>query len=175
LCYFRIKYWKEKFLDEATIFLETGEGKKVMGESDFSISKNDPFQPSDFILASEIKDLKKAKEVLEKIKKDENYEITEKKFDGYEYYEVLLKKEGEKEEYLKLKKTYHTLLGGNWILSSSEDYMKDSIKRKKALEKIGALFEKNPPKSLLDDEQYQKTVKEIKANQKNKLVFSMLE
>jgi len=152
-------------------FLETGEEKKVMRESDFSISKNDPLQPSDFILASEIKDLKKAKEVLEKIKEDENYGITEKNFDGYKYYEVLLKKEGEKEEYLKLKKTYQTILGGNWIISSSEDYIKDSIERKKALEKIGALFEKNPPKSLLDDEQYQKTAKEIEANQKNKLAF----
>lgn len=119
-------------------FSKTGEEKKVMGESsekDFSISKDDPLQSSDFILASEIKDLKKVKEVLEKIKKDENYEIVEKKFDGYKYYEINLKKGEEKEKYLKLKKTYHIISGGNWVFSSNEEYIKDSIKRKKSLER----------------------------------------
>jgi len=110
----------------------------VLGEA--PKSKEDGL-PLDIVFASEIQDLKQAKETLEKIKTSSDQELEEKKHEGFTYYKISIREqEDEKEEmksfsskFIPLEVTYHALLGGNWVITSQEGAMQSIIERRHAL------------------------------------------
>ncbi len=120
-------------------------------------------EPVDLIIGANIKSLKDAKRVLEKLKSDRNkYEVSEIKFEGYTYYKITQKSQ-EQEEYSQLltsiKDTYHALIGQNWIMATNENDLKEMISARKAdhvMSKI-AFWKKNKGSmtKLSDDRSYE--------------------
>ena len=113
---------------------------KVLGmTSDFYTSTapiaEEKQEPVDFIIGAEIKSLKDAKRVLEKLKNDKNkYEVLENKFKGYAYYKITQKPQNSEERensLASIESTYHSLIGQNWIMATSESDLKEMISARK--------------------------------------------
>ena len=139
----------------------------VLGESD---AKKQSAQV-DFIVASEIKNIKKAKDVLAKLQKDNRYEVTAKSDKGYAYYELKLKDASDSSSsYVNYIVTYHAMLGSNWVFTSSEDYMKQMIGLKKEQQFLSGLFSKNKIASLENDADFQKVDKELGDKSDSRLI-----
>lgn len=100
----------------------------------YSVGDDQPsIDPLDFIMGAQIKDLKEAKRVLEKISADsDNYEVKEIKYQGYIYFKVEnLKYENKDDQIFDISTTYHALVGGNWIMGTDEEDVKEMIMRRK--------------------------------------------
>jgi hypothetical protein len=122
-----------------------------------------PKKPLDFILGAQIKDLKKAKEVLDKIKKNTGkYEIEEKNFEKFNYVKLTPKNVEEKvSNYVNIKETYHAIIGGNWIATSDENALKEMLEHKLAYHSLFKITQKEKPKSLALNEDYQKVIRNL--------------
>ncbi len=158
-------------------------GPRVLGETIDNLAKiampaessGNPVKSLDFIAASEIKDLKKAKEVLEKMKKDNKYEINERKFGGFSYFQVKAKNtenQSDAGKYFKVQETFNAILGKNWIMASREDDIKDIIRRTKENLSISGLFSKKSHSSLAEDADYQRVIDNLnKVGEENLLTL----
>jgi hypothetical protein len=130
-----------------------GNNQKVLG-----VDKNSEIKQLDYIIASEVSDLKKAKEVVDKIKKDTNkYEYSELNFQGHAYYKIKIKDNPSIAvgKLINFKETFNALLGSNWIMSSNESFVKDAIARQNQNLFLGS-FSKEKIPSLSDDKNYEK-------------------
>jgi hypothetical protein len=133
---------------------ESESGSKVLGEE-----KNSEIKQLDYIIASEVKDLKKAKEVMDKIKNNkEKYEYTELNFKGYAYYKIKIKDDSSiaSGKLISFEETFNAMLGSNWIVSSNESFIKDAIKRQNQNMIVSSIFSKEKVLSLTDDKNYEK-------------------
>jgi len=127
---------------EAGLLAQAGEtvqddGSKVLGLTTdyYTVSKELPnIDPLDFILGAKIKDLKEAKRVLEKISSDKvNYKVQQAKHSGYVYYKVEnLNCKSQEGQILDVCLTYHALVGGNWIMGTNEEDVKQIIDQRKS-------------------------------------------
>lgn len=151
---------------ESLAALSDNKDKVVLGERD---DKKRPAQ-LDFIVASEIKDVKKAKDVLLKLQKDDRYKVTIKSNDGYSYYELSLKDDNSSPSYINYAVTYHAMLGSNWVFTSNENYMKEVIGLRKKQQIFSSLFSKGKIASLENDTDFQKVDKELNDKSDRRLV-----
>lgn len=133
---------------------------------------SEPLIPLDFIMASDIKDEKKALEILEKLKSDSNYETEIRKFNGYEYIRIKIKniENVEQGSYLNYIETFHMVLGGNWLMTSREDYLKEAIDRRKEQSLLNIFSEKKIG-SLAEDESFKKVFSEITEDAQDGMMF----
>lgn len=121
--------------------------------------KKSDIKQLDYIITSEISNLKKAGEVMEKIKKDtEKYEYSELNFDGRPYYKIKIKNNTsvDIEKFINFQETYNALLGSNWVVSSNESFIKDAIKRQKQNLIVDSIFSDEDIFSLSDDKNFKK-------------------
>lgn len=153
----------------------TGAGKiKVLGlTSDFYTNsmalEEVESEPVDFIIGAEIKSLKEARRVLEKLKADKSkYEISEMKFKGYLYYKLTQKgdgTEGEANKLVNIKDTYHALIGQNWIMATKEADLKEMLSARKSDHLLSKLAfwkkQENPMITLSNNESYNTTKKNL--------------
>lgn len=131
---------------------------RVMGENTVQS------KPLDLMMASEIKDLDKAKQVMEKIKSGNKYAVSELSYNGYTYYKMTLKSGGDSDtkELVNYVDTYHALLGNNWIIASNEQELKVAIDRRKSSHYLGFLTNSGNRSEVLSslsgDADYQKSI-----------------
>jgi hypothetical protein len=119
-------------------------------------------EPVDFIIGAEIKSLKEAKRVLEKLRADKSkYEISEMKFEGYSYYKLTQKGDGtqnDADQLVNIKDTYHALVGHNWIMATKEADLKEMLSARKANHFFSRMTfwkkQKETMVSLADDKNY---------------------
>jgi hypothetical protein len=133
---------------------ENGSNSKVLGEE-----KNSDTKQLDYIIASEVSDMKKAMDVVNKIKKNiDKYEYTELNFQRYTYYKIKIKDNPSiaSGKIINFKETFNALLGNNWIISSNESLIKEAIKRQNQNLIMGSVFSKEKVLSLADDKNYEK-------------------
>lgn len=139
----------------ASLGLDGDKGdSKVLGTE-----KNSEIKQLDYIIASEVNDLKKASEVMDKIKKDTSkYEYTELNFEGHAYYKIKIKDSPSLDvgKFINFQETFNAMLGSNWVVSSSESFIKDAIKRQNQNLVIGSLFSGETVPSLSDDKNFEK-------------------
>lgn len=118
--------------------------------------------PMDFIVAAEIINKGKAKEVLEKLQKDNRYAVTTKTESGYTYYELKAQEVSEADpSYINYAVTYHVLLGSNWVFASREDYLKQAIAATKKQQIFSGFFSKTSVSSLKDNQDFQKVSSDL--------------
>lgn len=146
---------------------------KVLGlTSDFyaeGMSENEKkAEPVDFVIGAGVKSLRKAKQVLEKIKGDTaKYDVSEVKFKGYTYYKVTrkLSEEDLNELLSSVKDTYHALIGHNWVMATNEADLKEMISARKENHTLSKLaFWKKPEinmKNLASDGNYNVIKKDL--------------
>jgi hypothetical protein len=118
----------------------------------------------DFITASNIKDLKKAREALDKMKKDGKYEISQLRYKGFSYFKAKAKEsagQNPESEPFKFEETYHAILGKNWVVASREEDIKNIISRTKENLTISGMLSKNSQSSLSDDGDWKKVIENI--------------
>lgn len=134
-----------------------GSGTAVLGDSQ---SKTEPI-PLDFIIAAPIIDKQKAKEALDKMKKNGRYKLTAKKSDGYDYYELKAEDDGSDDaaKYVNYSTTYHALLGSNWVAASREDFLKQMIAEAKKQQLLS--FSHPSPDTLESDADFQRVDQEL--------------
>lgn len=160
---------------------QISEENKVLGMTTdyYAMGSEEVFEmdPIDFIIASPIKDLREAKRVLGKIKSDkEAYETQEKKLEGYTYFEIKkLNYQRDKTIPFDVNKTYHALIGGNWVMSTAEGYLQEMITERKsnhAFSSFKGPFKKETKKMVtLSENQYFKNVlKEIKGKDEKNIL-----
>ncbi|MEF3691696.1 MAG: DUF3352 domain-containing protein [Candidatus Moraniibacteriota bacterium] len=156
-----------KAIDKNIIKDEDFSGGMVMG------AEEEPLIPLDFIMASDIRDKKKALEVIEKLKNDEKYETETRKFKGYEYIRIKIKNVENPEEgsYLNYIETFHIVLGGNWFMTSKEDYLKEAVERCKKQGIIKGLFSGDSTGTLFEDESYKKVLAELRESDEQGMMF----
>lgn len=135
--------------------------------------EEEPLIPLDFIMASDIRDKKKALEVIEKLKNDEKYETESRKFKGYEYIRIKIKNVENSEEgsYLNYIETFHIVLGGNWFMTSKEDYLKEAINRRKEQGIFKNIFSADSAETLAEDESYEKVLSELRESDEEGMMF----
>ncbi|NCA94358.1 MAG: DUF3352 domain-containing protein, partial [Sphingobacteriia bacterium] len=135
--------------------------------------EEEPLIPLDFIMASDIRDKKKALEVIEKLKNDEKYETESRKFKGYEYIRIKIKNVENSEEgsYLNYIETFHIVLGGNWFMTSKEDYLKEAINRRKEQWVFKNIFSGDSAETLAGDESYEKVLSELRESDEEGIMF----
>jgi hypothetical protein len=136
-----------------------------------------PATPINFIIASEIKDLKKAKEVLTKMKQDKKYGIAENNYLGYAYYKVSAPeadKKNESDPYFNYTDTFHALLGTNWVMASSEADLKNMIAKEDKENSLGNILSKKAEASLVTDSNYQKISQSLNKKDEEGLYFAYL-
>ncbi len=123
------------FLAQSEISQSKDESKVLGTTTDYyAMNKDVPkMEPLDFIIASQIKDLKEAKRVLNKIKLDKStYKVKETKLKGYIYYQIEnLKCKSDKTVPFDVNTTYHALIGRNWVMSTNENDLKEMIRQRK--------------------------------------------
>jgi hypothetical protein len=131
----------------------------------------------DFIVASEIKDLKKAKEVIDKLRGNLKYEVAAENYKGYQYYKIKYKSSsssGNGESLGDLFNhdyTFHSMIGKNWVSTSSESYIKSIIDRRAERHIVRALFSEKIGSFLADNADYQKVVKSLNDSKENLLTL----
>ena len=107
------------------------------------------FPALDFIAATEIEDIAKAREIFEKIRTDNQFTITKKTFAGYDYYSA------EKSASADANDSYYThiysaIIGKNLIVSSKEDSIRFAISSANNLRLLGFLRRSPSSESLAD-------------------------
>lgn len=109
----------------------------------------------DFMVGVPVTDVKKALSVVEKMQKgNDRYQVTKHAYKGYDYLELFdTKYEANakgSEDTLRLNeaRTFHALLGSNWISVSRDDWMREMIDRRNALLRFS--FSKGAPSESLD-------------------------
>jgi|GEM_PF-1864101 len=156
---------------------------QVLGESvaQFNTPYVSPAKKSppvlDFIVAAEIKDLKKAQDLIAKFKAEGKYAIAELKYGGYSYYKISVKnpdnsqpeKSYDPDPVLNYKTTYNIFLGGNWIMASSENDLKKMVNNRISYDLVRNIFSKNKTESLATDSNYQKIAADLNINKEENL------
>ncbi len=146
-------------------------------------AEDEELEPMDFVMGSRIKNLEKAKEVIEKLKAktDDDIEVKEKEYLGYTYVKVSTPQdEDEKLSFLNTQNTYHAVLGGNWIMATKEDYIKESIEYRQSKNKfdfnsLNPLAEEldlltEGKQSLGEDQKFQAAMSEVLGEEEEYLI-----
>lgn len=119
-------------------------GGQVLGQSSDRVRSTESTQKNihipalDFMVASPISDMQKALSVMEKFGTEKDrYRVTKVSYKGYTYADVFdtkfeAQEQGSDTSQLRLNasRTYHALLGGNWVSASRDDWMKEMIDRR---------------------------------------------
>lgn len=141
----------------------------------FSLSeKEKEIEPVHFILAAEVKNLTEAKKVIDKLRTNTVLKPVFKDYNGYQYVELTTNRNGDNDDsfqkFFSLKKTYHVLLGKNWIASTKEEYVKDAIDRRISQSTMKNLFSKTNFDSMEKDSDYSKFMQAAEKEEKNSLI-----
>ncbi len=125
-----------------------------------------PDKPIDFLVASSVRDRKKALEAIEKIRKNSEFEVEPLEWRGIRYFKVSLKSAGESlpddmSRFVQFRTLYHALIGGNWVFGSSEDEVKRilSVHANRSVWRELVSMESNP--TLADNASFQSVQKEL--------------
>lgn len=152
---------------------------RVLGDSTrartLQAEANSPALPAlDFILVAPIVDNQKALAVMEKIgkKEESRYQVTVHTYKGYTYLEMFdtefeAKAKGSEDMLrLNVSRTFHSLLGSNWVSVSRDDWMKETIDRRESNTLLS--FSEELP-SLAGNEKYQSVMQSLHADGDNLL------
>jgi hypothetical protein len=143
--------------DNKAIALNNNTSSAVLGDSTEKITYADFVMPTlTFQAATEIKDLSRAKKLLEKIQQNTTNKTTKNSYNGYDYYVV----ETGNATYSKI---YNALIGKNWIVASDENDLKNSINIAKSLSLLNISKQKNTL-SLADNEKFKSVNDNLKSN-----------
>ena len=122
-------------------------------------------QKLDFILGSEITNRKKVLEIIEKIPtQNEDFAVVRDEYKGYSFFEFTLTSKSLDDSYndtfglsLSSMKTYHGIIGSQWVISSRKDWFLESIDRHYAT-LLFSLSSSEENRSLSDNAEYRKVM-----------------
>lgn len=160
--------------------MENSQLPKVLGEMKQAFSaiddKKEEIKPLDFLVAAEIRDFKEAKRVMDKMRKNADYEIIQHEYNGYKFFEVK-RKNSKVDESNKLAKFFNTgsmynaMLGKNWVATNNQDVVYDLIDRKSGQNTLKNIFSKKENKALANDDNFLKIFGKIGNHDDNLLMF----
>lgn len=160
--------------------LENNQMPKVLGEMKQAFraidDKKEEIKPLDFMVAAEVRDLKEAKRVMDKMKKNADYEIIQHEYNGYKFFEVKRKnskvdESNELAKFFNAGSMYNAILGKNWVATNNQDIMLDLIDRKSRQNALKNIFSKKENKSLANDENFLRIFGKIGSQDDNLLMF----
>lgn len=125
--------------------------------------------PIKFMMSAKVKDMSEARRTLKKFQEDESrYNMEQKNIYGYKYYRQQMKNDHGDGSLVGVGDLYHALLGGQWIFSNDEEYLRDAIARKKAIGPLGFMFDEDdlPEASLAEDAVYNGLSENLEAHGK---------
>ena len=130
------------------------------------------FPALDFIAATEITDIAKAREVFEKIKTNEQFSITKKTFAGYEYYLAESKQSTDNKDDF-YKNIYSGIIGKNLIVSSKEDNLKFAIANANNARVLGFMHRSAKNQTLADSKEFQTIASQVSNAEANNRLLSL--
>ena len=158
---------------EKIAFDLTGQNTRVLGmTSDYFMTADmdTSIESIDFIIASEVKDISEAKQVIEKIRSNTDaYEVSEKDHQGYQYFKVTnLQNDSGEESLVNIKDTYHALVGQNWIMATREEDIKRIVENRKSEHTLTKIIpfrkvEADTFEPLARNDQYQGVLNDLRA------------
>jgi hypothetical protein len=156
-------YNSQQSNDQMIALNDQQESPKVLGlstdkskDSEFSIPK------LEFIAATEINDITKAKNLLEKIKAKSSSNVTKLSYAGYEYYEINSPESG-------TIKIYNGVIGKNWLITSNDSDFKAIIDKATS---FSSFSKKEKLPSLIENEQFKNVVANLNSKVHNQSLLS---
>lgn len=108
----------------------------VLGDMTVRGVENDfaPEKPLDFLVASPVRDRKRAFDALEKLRSNAEFETEKLRYRGLSYFKVSFKSKADVSpddlsRFVRFRTLYHALVGGNWVFGSSEEELKRILDR----------------------------------------------
>lgn len=130
------------------------------------------FPALDFVAATEITNITKAREVFEKIKTNDQFSITKKTFAGYDYYAAQSKQtEDNKDDFYT--NIYSAIIGKNLIVSSKEDNIKFAISNANNIRILGFLHRSTNNETLADSKEFQTISSQVNDTETNNRLLSL--
>lgn len=157
-------YSSQPSSDQMIALSDQQELPKVLGLStDKSADGEFSIPRLEFIAATEIIDITKAKNLLEKIKAKSSSNVTKLSYAGYEYYEINSPESG-------TVKIYNGVIGKNWLITSNDSDFKAIIDKATS---FSSFSKKEKLPSLIENEQFKDVVANLnsKVNDQSLLSF----
>lgn len=130
----------------------------VLGEMTVRGVENDfaPEKPIDFLVASPVRDRKKARDTFEKLRSSSDFEVETLEYLGFSYFKVSLKSKettlpDDISRFIQFRTLYHGFVGGNWICASSEAELKKIFDRQASRRAWDSFTPKTPTSTLADN------------------------
>ncbi len=134
---------------------------RVLGDMTVRGVENDyaPEKPIDFLVASPVRDRKKARDTFEKLRSGSDFEVETLEYRGFSYFKVSLKSKettlpDDISRFIQFRTLYHGLVGGNWICASSEAELKKIFDRQASRRAWDSFTPKTSTSTLADNDDF---------------------